>query len=55
MNCVYGANSTCFFSELPGSIELHQNSIVQKRAAELELQHEVNLQTKKEKRERLSC
>lgn len=32
---------------LPGSIELHLDSTVQRRAAELKLQHKVNLQTKK--------
>lgn len=34
---------------LPGSMKFHLNSVVQGCAAELKLQHEVNLQTKKER------
>lgn len=51
VNCVHGVSRTCRFSELPGSIKLHLHSTVQRCAAELKLQHEVNLQTK----ERTAC
>lgn len=37
----------CYLSELPGSMKLHLYSAVQRRAAELKLQHEVHLQATK--------
>lgn len=37
----------CCLSELPGSMKLHLYSAVQRRAAELKLQHEVHLQATK--------
>lgn len=40
----------CCFSGLPGSSELHLHSVVQRRAAELKFQHEVNLKTQKKSR-----
>lgn len=48
VKCVHAVCRTCCFCTLPGSVKLHQNSALQRRAAELKLQHEVNLQTKKQ-------
>lgn len=52
VNCVHAVCRTCCFSKLPGSVKLHQNSALQRCAAELKLQHEVNLQTPKKKPQR---
>lgn len=47
VNHMYTALCYTAVSELPGSIELHKDSTLQRCAAELKLQHEVHLHAKR--------